>query len=297
MSGILAGCGGTQSQIPITPQTPTPLQSPNPFDSVSFPQDSCGDQPPDDPQAYPVEFYPVFVWTERDFFQQIQSHLCKNAHIGQAPFPLYDSSTRGKTLVILGYFITPKSANYFKQKITNKLNASIQIGSSYRVMASPSDIGHLAKLNDSQIQSLLNLDKNNRSRIPMKVILPTYIPNGYKVFSFEQGESFGGPEYRIKYRNSNNSCFMIHGNSGGWGGAPNDYQPLEVQSHALGKVILEKTEFDLFSNQANIMLVFEGGLLMSPQRYSFMTLRNDMCNPVKVQEAVKIVESFQYLNP
>jgi hypothetical protein len=90
---------------------------------------------------------------------------------------------------------------------------------------------------------------------------------------------------------------MIHGNSGGWGGAPNDYQPLEVQSHALGKVILEKTEFDLFSNQANIMLVFEGGLLMSPQRYSFMTLRNDMCNPVKVQEAVKIVESFQYLNP
>lgn len=57
--GLLTGCGGNQPEPPVTQQTPKPVESTNPFDSVSFPQDACGDKLPEDPQAYPVEFYSV----------------------------------------------------------------------------------------------------------------------------------------------------------------------------------------------------------------------------------------------
>ncbi len=395
--GFLLGCSKTQQNLPITQPTPTPPATPvpatNEFDSVSFPQDACGDKLPEEPQAYPVEFYPVYIdysesnlqavtskfcrdalkkyreakgkdyiqvaslvgkeradqfkdlmqrefgsgevgqasiieapLSNREVFpkeycgdnpQDIKSYptyiypvftwaedidniklqLCQNAQIGQAPSEYRNPYGVERKAVVLGYFSSQKAALLFKDEIENRLD-NIQIGNPYKITSEPSELGRLAKLTDSQTQELLSFAKNNRYQRTFKIVLPAYIPDGYKVAKFNVGEGMGGPQYEIEYQNSNNSCFRIDGSSGGWGGAPEDYEPVEVLSSALGKVVLEKTDFDRSYNMAKMNLVIEAGLLISPQRYSFSTSwKANSCTPVQVQDAVKIVESFQYLNP
>ncbi|MBK4730815.1 hypothetical protein JJD41_13210 [Oxynema sp. CENA135] len=392
--GFLLGCGESKQDAPISQPTPTPpVQPTNIFDSVSFPQDACGDNLPEDPQAYPVDFYPVYIdysesnlqavkskfcrdalkkyreakgkdyiqvasfvgeeranqfkklmqqelgsgeigeatvieapLSNREVFpkeycgdnpQDIKSYptyiypvftwaedidniklqLCQNAQIGQAPSEYRNPYGRNREAVVLGYFFSQKAALLLKDEIGNRLD-NIQIGNPYKITSNPSELGRLAKLTDSQTQDLLSFAKNNRYQKTFKIILPAYIPDGYKVAKFNVYEGLGGPVYHIEYQNSNNSCFSIHGSSGGWGGAPEDYERVEVLSSALGKVVLGKTDFDRYYNMAQINLVIEAGLLINPQRYSFSTSwKANSCTPVQVQEAVKIVESFQYLNP
>jgi hypothetical protein len=61
-----------QASKPITPQTSSALTS-------GFPKERCGDSLPDDPKAYPVSFYPVFVDFSDANFIKMKSQFCKDA--------------------------------------------------------------------------------------------------------------------------------------------------------------------------------------------------------------------------
>lgn len=52
---------------------------PNPFEEISFPQATCGDSLPDDPDAYPVNFYPVFVEYSEEKLKTLRAQYCQDA--------------------------------------------------------------------------------------------------------------------------------------------------------------------------------------------------------------------------
>lgn len=61
-----------------SPTVPNPALSKNLFYSYSFPLESCGDKLPDEPTAYPINFYPVFVQFSEDNLTKVKS-FCKDA--------------------------------------------------------------------------------------------------------------------------------------------------------------------------------------------------------------------------
>jgi hypothetical protein len=119
-----------QNSPPVTPSNPptttsptpepTTPTTPNPFQSVTFPQDVCGDQLPDDATAYPVSLYPIFVkYTEADL-AKVQSQLCRDA------FKKFrDKNNRDEIQV--GSFLGTERASRFKEFISQTF-ADVEVG-------------------------------------------------------------------------------------------------------------------------------------------------------------------------
>ncbi|HLO86187.1 MAG TPA: hypothetical protein VK203_14420 [Nostocaceae cyanobacterium] len=167
-------------------------------------------------------------------------------------------------------------------------------------------VGVAAKLTTAQIEQLVSLDQNNSKGVSARIVLPTYIPTGFHVDIFRVSDDtrYGiGARYDILYRNSSNSCFSI---SGGFalptGGSPADYKTVEVSSPALGKIILvylefertNQTSFIAFQNNQVVKYRLHGYSFYSPAPYD---IARQNCSSISLQEAIKIVGSFQYLNP
>ncbi|MEL7004644.1 MAG: hypothetical protein AAFN93_18195, partial [Bacteroidota bacterium] len=70
---------------------------------------------------------------------------------------------------------------------------------------------------------------------------------------------------------------------------------IEVDSPALGKVILGYTDFDQEYNVSAVQFEDEW-IVRGDNLYWFSSYPFNGCE-LSIQEAVKIVESFQYLNP
>jgi hypothetical protein len=300
MSGILAGCGGTQSQIPITPQTPTPPQSPNPFDSVSFPQVSCGDQPPDDPQAYPVEFYPVYIDYSENNLQKVNQLFCRAVDWNQ-------------DVIYLGYFYSRKRAEDFKDIMIREMKSgyvgeAIVVTDTPYVEPNPTNetINHyVAKdyfinsgiLTDSQAKQLEFLDSLKSDRgTDVKVAIPTYIPSGFKIERFKVQTDPPSPSYQIAYKNKSNHCFFIMGGTGGFGDAPHVSINVEVFSPIFGVITLEYLSFDQNKEQVGIR---GDSFVKDGNAYNFESPRWERtetpCQGIKLQETVKILKSLRYL--
>lgn len=172
-------------------------------------------------------------------------------------------------------------------------------------------IGRAAKLNPVQIKQAISLDKNNSRGMEFKIAVPTYVPTGFELESFGATEDGYGPLYWIVYRNSSNLCFEISANSGGWGAVPQDYETVEVVSPAFGKVVLEYTDFDQIRNKAYIRFkdapIVRGepgkkrGYFFASPVESFEAKKSSenlaICDRINISEALKVVESIQYINP
>ncbi|NEQ39605.1 MAG: hypothetical protein F6K40_26465 [Okeania sp. SIO3I5] len=92
----------------LTPTpTPTPSSKPNYFDSVSFPQNSCGDKLPDNRKEYPVNFYPVFIKYTEDNIAKIQSKFCRDS------FQTVRKNNNQDAIQVAS-FLTSERANQFK---------------------------------------------------------------------------------------------------------------------------------------------------------------------------------------
>ncbi|WNZ25060.1 hypothetical protein HJG54_20865 [Leptolyngbya sp. NK1-12] len=159
-----------------------------------------------------------------------------------------------------------------------------------------------AKLSSQDKNKLLEIDQNNYKNIPVKIVLPTYIPDGFKVEKVEVGDDKRfGPGYSITYSDDSNNCFEISGASGGFGAGAEDFEIITVNSKALGNVELGYTQFDQVTNQPRIGFnqFTVQGVIPSEQQYSFWSpgIVNSQCNAIEFQEAAKIVESLDYLNP
>lgn len=68
--------------VPVPPPVPvqsTPIPSSYSFSQSDFPQVSCGDSRPNDPNAYPVRFYPVKIpYTEANL-SKVRALFCTDA--------------------------------------------------------------------------------------------------------------------------------------------------------------------------------------------------------------------------
>ncbi len=157
-----------------------------------------------------------------------------------------------------------------------------------------------AKLSSTQRQELLAVDKNNSQGIDVKIVVPTYVPPGFKVknLTVDDDERFG-PFYIITYHNDVGNCFEISGASGGFGAGVEDYEIITVESKALGTVDLGLTQFDSLTNQPAIGFdqFSVKGVIPSQQEYSFRSSEKGECSVITLSEAAKIVESLDYLNP
>lgn len=165
-----------------------------------------------------------------------------------------------------------------------------------------------SKVNDAKLSSeaateLVNLDNNNQREIPVKVVVPTYIPDGFEVTEVVSEDGRFGPSYSIKYLNTTtNGCFEISAASGGFGGPTEDFeQVIEIDSKALGEINLGYTESHSISNQPLIAFANSTvpGIVSAPQEYSFWspTPSNKDCSVLDLKEAEKTVKSLDYLNP
>ncbi len=181
-------------------------------------------------------------------------------------------------------------------------------------LAQSQDIATLAKLTPSQVEKLVNLDKKKRVRLDngeledreFRVLVPTYLPPGFKVDELITNDNeYGDGFYHISYGNSNNLCFSI------WSSKPlvelifnsEDMQTFykDVNLPGIGKAELRTHEPHRVSIHSTIWA--EIWPEVSHEGYGFIF--GSPCfgkekkekKTITFQEAVKIVKSLQYLNP
>ncbi len=102
------------------PQTTKPPSTNNPFQSMSFPKESCGDSLPENPDAYPVEFYPVFIDYSESNLESVQSQFCRDS------LKIYRESL-DKEYIQVSSFIGRERANQFKEFIQSEF-VNVEIG-------------------------------------------------------------------------------------------------------------------------------------------------------------------------
>ncbi|MEM6450338.1 MAG: hypothetical protein AAF703_08500 [Cyanobacteria bacterium P01_D01_bin.105] len=169
-----------------------------------------------------------------------------------------------------------------------------------------------SQLNPAQAEKLMTVEGGrvqggeNGDGI-FRVVLPGYVPNGFKLtdFSFgdrksESGAHIIGLEYFLTYEDSNNACFRV----GAYvppAGLPFGVETIEVYSPTLGKLLLNYTEFDEYSNQPKIELDsfshLPGGYVYDFASPDAPLYDEANCNTMELEEAVKVVKSLEYLNP
>jgi serine/threonine-protein kinase len=275
------------------------------FDITSFPKEYCGDELPQDANAYPLEFYPVYFSEKNrgDFFKLIYPNFCRR--------DIISNINRGN---LLGYFTGKERANQFKKIIETK-TSNVKIGEPIVFSEKPlslEEVAKAAKLNSENVEKLMHLSKNSLMKNTAKdekIIVPTYIPEGFKVNIMEievlsdkrQVSRQSSESYYIEYRNASNHCFDISGTlGGGFGAGPRKTEKIEVLSRVLGKVTIEYTEFDEIINGAMTRLVGVYPSVLYGETYKmfyhFSSYEIDGCQAISIQESVKILESLQFLN-
>lgn len=333
--GLLVGCSGTKQYNKVQSQAETaqsvaatPIHTPAPspsstFKGVSFPQATCGEKPPNKAQADTVKFYPVFIDYSKSNLQAVKSKYCRDA------FKKFRKD-KGKDVIQVASFITEKRANQFQEFLENKLGSvSAEVGepkviavkpkgnvkpkdntanNSTNIPISANSVGKAAKLTPEQVKELIAMAKRkaykglgSKQEVTAKFVVPTYLPPGFQVskFSTRYYDKLGG-RYEIVYCNSSKSCFLI---AGGIplpiGDEPIIYETTkEISSAALGKVVLGYTASARESNEPHIG--FTGSLDNFGKDDNDYTFQSSVFSvPSKIislQEAVKIVESLQYIN-
>lgn len=222
----------------------------------------------------------------------------------------------------LAFFISNKPTNQFLEFSSNKLGSG-KAGHFYIIEAkqetlrntksahSKESIAQAAKLNSTQAQQLISINnKVKEHETKVLVVLPTYIPSGFRVnifrveYQHHPDPRFTGPRYEIVYRNSSNSCFIIGGGPvTPAGDAPIEYNTItEISSPAFGKVSLGYTDFDRYIGHGHLGFTESGYRIFKNENEYIFASPIEMFHPINcrmigVQEAVKIVNSFQVLNP
>jgi serine/threonine-protein kinase len=305
----------------------------NPFDRASFPKDSCGDKLPNDPKTDTVNFYPVFIDYTESNLQTVKTNYCRDARkitrkakgkeaIQVASFISKEHANKFKE--ILGNKLGSVSLEVGEPTVIS-VNPTGDVepegeeaNNLANISSSANSIGRAAKLTPEQVKQLININKQvKQGENKMFFVLPTYLPSGFEVSSFKVDyfhaysisgtnrqalPSSSGPVYEIIYRNPRNSCFIIHGfPEDRSGDGPGQYDIVkEIDSPAFGKVSLGYTEFDRRSGHG--LLRFElNKVRINHNEYIFESPATDqninpICTNISLQEGVKIVKSFQFLN-
>jgi hypothetical protein len=166
----------------------------------------------------------------------------------------------------------------------------------------------------ADLNELKKLDAETTTQI--KVLLPGYVPPGFEIidistdsFKVEKSALNATGEvifYWVTYQNvENNQCFQV---SGGHppspsGGDPTKYELFPISSPVLGDTVIHYTEFDQTTDGPTLGLgEFAGeGVPVNDWQYSFgspvSSANSGECQIISVDEAIEIVNSYNYVNP
>ncbi|MEG3860105.1 hypothetical protein [Microcoleus sp. herbarium12] len=321
---FLVACDRTQtnSKVPPTPQPQKVDRSPktktsqptNPFDSVSFPQASCGDKLPKDAKADNFKTYPVWI---HHYSTNVNLEIVKSKFCGDADYKT--RIDKGGTFIRIAYFYSQERAHQFQQFLVPKLGSAevgepIVITTKLKSQPTKDAVAKAAQLTPQQVEQLKNIIFKNTQGKPHKVeaILPTYLPPGFKIHSFKLEVSptdpYGyGVKYEIAYKNASNDSFKITTVAPGPGAGPPPYAPKlkAVNSPAFGEVIIGYKEFDKTSDKSSIEVIIRA---YPPEASNISEntpsdggssawIYNLHSDTLSLAEATKIVESLSYLYP
>jgi len=286
--------------------------------------DLCGDTLPPDPSSYPLEVYPLYIesssfdWASStesvSELVDVRENLCPDAHMGRIFVGESSENSPTSDAAILGYYFEQNQAQKALASLEEKLtelksdNKGDNLTGAYlggpieldEPPASPEIVGEKARLSEQQIQDLLAIDVHSDIGITVDILVPTYVPEGYEVQSidaFRQGEDEWGfaPSYEIVYRSPNDSCFRVNGVTLTGGAGAEDVQYAEALSPILGKVTLMYIDFVQERNGPFLNLKY----FSYPTRFGGSQLYDfgsaDCTDTLSLNEAVKVVESLQYL--
>jgi len=165
-------------------------------------------------------------------------------------------------------------------------------------------VAEAAQLAPNQIQELMAIATQKQLDRSFRIVIPTYIPPGFQAgdieTSIDKSGRYGPPniisDYKLVYRNpSSGACFSIEGSSGGWGAGEVEHQDTPVFSEALGIVVLSTLKFDNESH-SSIIQWRDAPIVRSGRGYGFGSGQGQNCGAMNFQEAVKVVESLQYMD-
>ncbi|HLO47332.1 MAG TPA: hypothetical protein VK203_14410 [Nostocaceae cyanobacterium] len=310
---LLVGCSGTKQDTIVTSTlefqqaSKSRVTEPNEFDRVSFPLESCGEKLPNDPKAYPVKYYPVFIDYSEGNLQSVKSKYCRDAFKKKR-------KTTGKDAIQAASFLSIERANKFSKFMSEKLGSGEIDEPTVREAKQTTEgadspaqsklsVAKAAKLTPEQVNQLVSAGKNvhleNGKVKELQIVVPTYIPPGFKLDKFEV---IGGvyPYYEINYRNTNNGCFSFGAFTAPGAGSPGEYATVNATTPALGMVTIVYTDFDYYYNKPLVAFSYQSNIRdKEVGKYSFYSgsYPNSNCNAVSLKEAIKIVESLQFLNP
>jgi hypothetical protein len=154
-------------------------------------------------------------------------------------------------------------------------------------------LGQKAKLSPEQVKSILESEQGKNIG-GSKTIIPTYVPDGYKVESIQlnlckQPESKRSHTYKIVYRKSDNTSFNITNVLACQGGAePSELKSTPIPSKTFSNVTLRHTKFDSVTQGPRIE-----GEIETPAGVAFFNYKDQKFD---LEEAKKILSSVEYLN-
>ena len=312
---LIVGCSQTSNISPTVSSLSTINQnSIKAGKQTSLPETSqkaCGDILPKNTSLYPINLYPVFVVYSEKNLELVTRRFCEDA------FKKYREDI-GKNAIQVASFISIENANKFKAKLSQSFN-EIDIGSPTIIKENPDtkisssltqeQVIAKARLAPEQAKKLISVlgtgkdfEKDN------VVVIPTDIPDDYKVdeLTVWQGESrpthraLAG-RYRIVYKNSSGACFEIGGGelSPRGEGMQKREEISNIQSSALGSVTLGFTDSDREDGSKQMEFAETMGLhLAGRNEYSFNSpVVGASCKMMKVQDAKRVVQSLQFINP
>ncbi|WP_427162379.1 hypothetical protein ACQFX9_12950 [Aliinostoc sp. HNIBRCY26] len=97
---------------------PSPVEtfSVGSFPESSFPRASCGDVPPTDPSAYPLDFHPVSIDFSESNLTEVKNNFCRDAYA-------LTKQPSGRKVIQVASFDNPKKAEEFRTLMESKFGS------------------------------------------------------------------------------------------------------------------------------------------------------------------------------
>jgi len=335
-SSMLVGCYQSSDTIPvssspiqtdqskqITKASPStqasPLKTSNDKQTTlpETPQKTCGDPLPKDGTTSPVSFYPIFVAYSEKNLELVKKHFCEDAF-------KYVREKTGKDVIQVGSFTSLEKANQFKQKISQHFKGA-DIGDPTIVegtgqpKAFRKDVIQAARLTPEQVDQLdTKVGTGNDFAKGSVVVIPTYVPDDFQIVDFRVSsydfrrffgrkalnnykQDFAGI-YDISYASAEGYCFSITGGAmTPVGDSPSNFSKIiKLATPALGDVEIGYDVFDKGDEIRSIGLhYYKIGRGSNEYQFSFTNSSSGRatCKIMKLKDAIRIVQSLQFMNP
>jgi hypothetical protein len=106
-----------EQPIAVTPSPPPRTTKTYQFSFSNFPKNTCGDQKPNDPNAYPIKFYPVNIPYSESNLSQAKSLFCRDSFQKRHP------TTREK-IIQMSSFLEQEKAQAFADFVSQKISGA-----------------------------------------------------------------------------------------------------------------------------------------------------------------------------